>query len=100
MTSSTSRKGFPDARAPTRAPPRIFATVRGASRTQPLAGEAGPQEAHAAVDVVPHATGGDSPLVEVHRRHSSDGEAVSPVDVGHPDAVPEDPRRGGHVQPL
>ena len=62
--------------------------------------ERGPQESHAAVDVVPDPPRRDDPLGEVERRHSADREPVAEVDVRHRQRVALDARKGRHVREL
>src|SRR5690606_30032562 len=49
---------------------------------------------------VADAARGDHSLVDVERRDAADREAVSPMDVGHADRRPDDPRKTGDVRDL
>ncbi len=62
--------------------------------------QAGADETGAAVDVEADAAGRDDAVVETHRRHAADREAVPPVDVGHRQRVADDPRQEGDVGDL
>ena len=62
--------------------------------------EVAAQETDAAVDVEADPAGADHPVVQARRRHAADGEAVAPVDVGHRQRRPHDPRQGRHVGDL
>ena len=58
-------------------------------------------EAHAAVDVEPNATGrDDAAFVHVHRRNAADGESVTTVAIRHAKRVARDARQHGHVADL
>src|SRR3990172_4243733 len=48
------------------------------------------EQAHAAVDVEPHAAGRDHARAHVGGRHAADGEAVALVDVGHGQRAADD----------
>src|SRR5690606_21076990 len=58
------------------------------------------EEADTAIDVVADAARGDHSLVDVERRDAADREAVAPMDVGHADRRPDDPRKTGDVRDL
>ena len=59
--------------------------------------QVGAEQAHPAVDVVAHAARGHHALFQVEGRHPADGETIAPMDVGHGQGGPHDPRQGGHV---
>ena len=58
-----------------------------------LAAEARAQQAHATVDVVADAAGGDDPVRCLRGDDAADGEAVPLVDVGHGQSVADDARQ-------
>ena len=65
-----------------------------------LLGEREHEQAHAAVDVVADAAGGDDAVRRLHRRDAADREAVALVDVRHGERGPNDPWERGDVLEL
>ena len=55
---------------------------------------------HSAVDVEPHAAGGDHARRVIRRRHAANGETVTLVNIGHRQARADDSRQRGNVHRL
>jgi hypothetical protein len=73
----------------------------GRARLQIADREIGPEQPDSAVDVVSDPARADhAALFRIERRHTTDREAVAPVDIGHPDRPPDDPGQTGDVGDL
>lgn len=57
-------------------------------------------KAHAAVNVVANAARADNAHFRIHSRDASDGEPISPVNVGHGDAITHNARKVGDIADL
>jgi hypothetical protein len=62
--------------------------------------EARPHETHATIDVEADSTRRDHAASRIHGCDATDGEAVTPVGVGHAEARLDDPRQRGDVRGL
>src|SRR3990167_6426962 len=59
-----------------------------------------PDQAHPAIDVVPHTPWRDDPFTRIKGRDPPDGKSVAPVDIGHGDRRAHDTREAGDIHDL
>ncbi len=71
------------------------------ARPAVFGGDVGAHQAHAAIDVVPHAAGADyAAFLRVGGRDAANAEAVAPVDIRHGERGADDARQRGDVGDL